>query len=527
MKIAIPKEQHRNENRVSLTPQGVGELVERGFEVCVEAGAGLNATLKDQDYVDAGATIGKTVGDTYAGADLVLKVHMPSTNNLTGTDEVALLPKGSVVISLVNPAQNSDGIKALSNREATLIALDCIPRITRAQKMDVLSSMANIAGYRAVIEASSHYGRFLGGQITAAGSTPPAKVLIVGAGVAGLAAAGAARSLGAEVRAFDVRAAAKEEVESLGASFLQVTIEESGEGSGGYAKTMSKEFIDAEMALFREQAKEVDIIITTALIPGKGAPRLILKDMIESMRAGSVLVDLAAEGGGNCELTIPGKKVVHNGVTILGYTDLTSRMPAHSSQFFGQNILHLLKEMGDGDSFSVDLDNEIIRQSIILHTGELMWPPPKVEAPPPPPSPTPKVVKSKPEVLPVAPSRGLLDRARSAGLSVVLIAGLIGAVGAVTPPEFVAHFTVFVLACFIGWQVVWSVSAALHTPLMSVTNAISGIILIGGLLQAGALGTDSLALLLGTIAVFFASINVVGGFLVTQRMLVMFRAEGE
>jgi NAD(P) transhydrogenase subunit alpha len=395
--------------------------------------------------------------------------------------------------------------------------MDQIPRITRAQKFDALSSMANIAGYRAVIEAASFFGRFFTGQMTAAGKIPPAKVLVIGAGVAGLAAVGAARGLGAIVRAFDTRAEAREQVQSMGAEFLEVSMQEDGAGTGGYGKVMSAAFIAEEMALFMRQAKEVDIIITTALIPGKPAPVLITEEMVNAMRPGSVVVDLAAENGGNCAVTHPGQVVVHHGVTIIGYLDLPSRLAPTASHMYGTNLAHLLADMGGAEKWSINLDDQVVRSSLVLKDGELLWPPPRVEPP--------MVTKAATVLTAVPPLKPAVASKKSKGaataIALVLAALLLAAVGAVAPKEFLSHFTVFVLACFVGWQVIWNVTPALHTPLMSVTNAISGIIIVGGLLQ---LNSDfgSPVTLIGTAAVLLATINIAGGFLVTQRMLRMF-----
>lgn len=424
---------------------------------------------------------------------------------------------------------------SLQARKITALAMDCVPRITRAQKVDSLSSMANIAGYRAVIEAANEFGSFFTGQFTAAGKVPPAKVLVIGAGVAGLSAIGAARGLGAIVRAFDTRESVRDQIKSLGGEFLTVEIEESGEGGGGYAKTMSKEFIDAEMALFREQAKEVDIVITTALIPGKPAPKLWLKDMVETMKPGSVVVDLAAEQGGNCEVTEPGARAVHSGVKILGYTDMPSRMANVASDLYGTNLGHLLDELGGAGSFSVDLENDIIRGAIVTHDGEVLWPPPPAPEPSPQAKPAPKPEpKSAPVVTPKAPEPAAAA-SEGGGFSGKALVGVAltalwlwlrfgssasDTVGE-TESEFLQHLTVFVLACFVGWQVVWSVTAALHTPLMSVTNAISGIIVVGGLVLANN-EVPQAAAIIGAIAILFATINIVGGFMVTRRMLRMF-----
>jgi len=399
-----------------------------------------------------------------------------------------------------------------------VLAMDQVPRITRAQKMDALSSMANIAGYRAVIEAASFYGRFFTGQMTAAGKVPPAKVLVIGAGVAGLAAIGAARGLGAIVRAFDTRSEVREQIHSMGAEFLEVDLKEEGAGSGGYAKVMSAEFIAAEMALFAEQAKDVDIIITTALVPGKAAPVLITEEMVSSMRKGSVVVDLAAEAGGNCAVTRPGEVVVQNGVTVIGYVDLPSRLAPTASQLYGSNLTHLLADMGGAKSWHVDLDDPVVRGALVLHEGKLYWPPPKAEPPPARPASPLKTPSVPVQAPPVAAPRSPLVTVLVAALGALLI----GLLGSVAPKEFVSHLTVFVLACFIGWQVVWNVTPALHTPLMSVTNAISGIILVGGMLQISG-PISSPVTLLSAAAVLLATINISGGFWVTTRMLRMFQ----
>lgn len=506
--IGVPKESLPSEQRVGATPESVKKLSTRGLVVHVQRGAGQAAGYSDQSYVDAGATIVESVWNY----DTIYKVRPPTL------DEVASLKEGAFIVSLMQPERNPGLVDALKAKKATALALERIPRVTRAQKMDVLSSQANLAGYRAVVEAASHLQGFMGPQVTAAGSTPPAKVLIIGAGVAGLAAVGAARALGAQVRAFDTRAAAREQVESLGAQFLEVKVKESGEGSGGYAKVMSPEFIAAEMALFKAQAKEVDVIITTALVPGTKAPTLVPRDVVEALKPGSVIVDMASEQGGNCELTKPGEVVVHNGVKILGFIDLASRMAATSSRFFAMNLVHLTGELGTGDTLSIPLENDVVRPALLLHQGEALPPLPAKE-----PSPAPVVAHlPPPDAKPAqtnvnAPNRNAWG-STVAGL--VLIGALFG-LGRFAPSDFLQHSTVFVLACFIGWQVIWSVTPALHTPLMSVTNAISGIIIVGGLLQVGD-GVD-LASVLGVLAVFFATINIAGGFLVTERMLKMFQ----
>jgi len=515
MKVGIPKEIHPGERRVAATPETASRLSKLGFEVLVESGAGLMASFDDVSYRTAGATIVDDTRALWSGADVVIKVQPPEQHTGLGVHEAELLRQNGTLISFLWPAKNQELIERLKAQKATALAMDQVPRITRAQKMDALSSMANIAGYRAVIEAASFYGRFFTGQITAAGKVPPAKVLVIGAGVAGLSAIGAARGLGAIVRAFDTRSEVREQVQSMGAEFLEVDIEEEGEGGGGYARVMSPAFIAAEMALFAEQAKNVDIIITTALIPGKLAPTLITEEMVSSMRPGSVIVDLAAEAGGNCALTRPGEVVNHRGVTIIGYMDLPSRLAPMASQLYGTNVAHLLADMGGAKSWHVDLEDAVVRGAIVVKNGELLWPAPKPAAPPPAPKAPPKAVLPSVHAPP--------KKASHAGV-IGLVAGCaaILAAGAVAPPAFVSHLTVFVLACFVGWQVVWNVTAALHTPLMSVTNAISGIIIVGGMLQLNGELTDPVTLI-GAAAVLLASINIAGGFLVTQRMLRMFR----
>jgi len=431
-------------------------------------------------------------------------------------EEAARLKAGQTLISFLWPAQNPELLQQLTDSGVTALAMDSVPRISRAQKMDALSSMANIAGYRAVVEAAQHFGRFFTGQITAAGKVPPAKVLVIGAGVAGLAAIGAAKSMGAIVRSFDTRPEVKEQIESMDAEFLMLDFEdEDGSGEGGYAKVMSDEFIKAEMALFAEQAKEVDIIITTALIPGRPAPRLVLADMVESMKDGSVIVDLAAEQGGNCELTEPGKVIEHNGVTIIGYTDMASRLATQSSQLYASNLRHLLTDMtpGKDGQIVVDMEDEAIRGATVCKDGKTTWPPPAPQLsvapakPKPAPAPAPVVEKKRSVAGPII---GMV----AAGLALL---GL----GAVAPASFMAHFTVFVLACFVGYMVIWNVTAALHTPLMSVTNAISSIIIIGALIQISS--DNEVIKWIAVATVLLTSINIAGGFAVTRRMLEMFR----
>lgn len=509
LKIAIPREIYPNECRVSATPDTAQKLQKLGFEVLVETGAGERANFDDRLYASIGCKIIQNREQLWQEGDIILKVRPPEDQ------EVALLTEDKTLISFIYPAQNPDLLAQLAEKKATVFAMDAVPRISRAQKLDALSSMANIAGYRAVIEAANNFGRFFTGQITAAGKVPPAKVLVIGAGVAGLAAIGAAKSLGAIVRAFDTRLVVKEQIESLGGEFLELEFAEDGSGEGGYAKTMSKEFIDAEMALFAEQAQEVDIIITTALIPGKPAPKLITEEMVKSMRQGSVIVDLAAQQGGNCEVTKPDEVYQYHGVTIIGLTDLPSRMASQSSQLYGTNLWHLLKDMGGNDQFTVNLEDEVIRGALVAHQGDVTFPPPKIAQP----SPTTPV---KPEAKIVDSSEKSQKKGIGGFVWLILgIASLIG-IGIGAPTSFLSHFTVFILACFVGWQVIWNVAPALHTPLMSVTNAISGIIIIGGMLQISG-DISSPTTILGAIAILVGTINICGGFLVTQRMLKMFR----
>ena len=530
MRIGIPKEIFEGECRVAATPDTAKRLQKLGFEVSVESGAGVAASFPDDAYREAGCTIVEQTAELWSSANIIAKVRPPAYNEATGQEEIDMLPEGGTLISFIWPADNEAMLDRLAARKITALGMDQVPRISRAQKLDALSSMANIAGYRAVVEAASRFPRFFTGQITAAGKVPPAKVMVIGAGVAGLAAIGAARGLGAIVRAFDTRAAVKEQVESMGAEFLELDYEEDGEGAGGYAKVMSKAFIEAEMALFLEQAKDVDIIITTALIPGKPAPKLILESHVRAMKPGSVIVDLAAERGGNCEVTKPGEAYEYEGVTIIGYTDLPSRLASTASQLYGTNIAHLLDDMGKAEGYKVDLEDEVVRGALVTHDGKVTWPPPK------PPEPSPQAVKKpavaqtdSPPVPAPAPKKkkksghGHGGDAEPANPIWLLVAGaaLLG-IGLGAPESFLSHFTVFVLAIFVGWQVIWNVAPALHTPLMSVTNAISGIIIIGGMLQVSGTEIDA-TVILGAAAILVATINIAGGFLVTQRMLQMFR----
>jgi len=520
MTIAVPREIHAGERRVAATPDTVAQLKKLGYEVAIERGAGVLAAFGDDAYRAAGATIIDDPHALWSSADIVIKVRPPSL------EEAERLRRGATLIGFVWPAQNPALLDMLAARDATVLAMDCVPRISRAQKLDALSSMANMAGYRAVIEAAQHFGRLFTGQITAAGKMPPAKVLVIGAGVAGLAAIGAARGLGAIVRAFDTRPEVGQQVESMGAEFLQVDIEEEGSGAGGYAKQMSAKFIEAEMALFAAQAKEVDIIITTALIPGRPAPRLITAQTAALMRAGSVIVDMAAEQGGNCELTRADEVVNVNGVTVVGYTDLPSRMATQSSQLYATNLRHLLTDLTpakDGE-LKLDLDDAVQRGTTVVHRGAVCWPPAQ-----PAPQPTPaRPADDAKKAAAVTPAQVAVDaaaQARRRGVvslaALALAAVALLALGAVAPPSFVGHLTVFVLAVFVGYQVVWNVTPSLHTPLMSVTNAISGIIVIGALLHPGS--SETLVSVLAGVALLVATINIAGGFLVTQRMLKMFQ----
>jgi H+-translocating NAD(P) transhydrogenase subunit alpha len=516
MRIGVPKEIHQGEKRVATTPPVVTQLKGLGFEVAVETGAGAGSSFDDDAYRAAGATVVDDASTLWSSSQLILKVRPPQP------EEVELLRAGQAVISFFWPAQRPELLEQIAARGATALAMDSVPRISRAQKMDALSSMANIAGYRAVIEAAQHFGRFFTGQITAAGRIPPARVLVIGAGVAGLAAIGTARSLGAVVRAFDTRLEVKEQVKSLNAEFLELDFKEEGAGAGGYAKVMSPEFIAAEMALFAKQATEVDIIITTALIPGKPAPKLITREMVASMKPGSVVVDLAAEQGGNCELTEPDSVVQHAGVTIIGYTDLPSRLAAQSSQLYATNLRHLLSDMTpakDGN-LVVDMEDEVVRGATVVKDGAITWPPPPPRLSAAPPKET-VITPSAPHAHHSRPRAAEATRKGGLAAAFVALIALFAALGVSAPASFMPHFLVFVLACFVGYMVVWNVTPALHTPLMSVTNAISSIIILGALLQIDS--THDWVAIMAAITVGITSVNIFGGFAVTQRMLGMFR----
>ncbi|MCW6031251.1 Re/Si-specific NAD(P)(+) transhydrogenase subunit alpha [Pantoea sp. JK] len=507
MLIGIPKERLANESRVAATPKTVEQLIKLGFSVTVEQSAGLRASFDDESFIAVGAIISNTQ-DVWQ-SDIVLKVNAPDDQ------EIELTRAGSTLVSFIWPAQNPALLEKLAARSVTVMAMDSVPRISRAQALDALSSMANIAGYRAIVEAAHEFGRFFTGQITAAGKVPPAKVMVIGAGVAGLAAIGAAGSLGAIVRAFDTRPEVKEQVQSMGAEFLELDFEEEAGSGDGYAKVMSEAFIKAEMELFAAQAKDVDIIVTTALIPGRPAPKLITAEMVASMKPGSVIVDLAAQTGGNCELTVADQvTLTPNGVKIIGYTDLPSRLPTQSSQLYGTNLVNLLKLLckEKNGEITVDFEDVVVRGVTVIRDGEVTWPAPPIQVSAAPKAQPAAQPLPKAEVKPVSPWRKYLLLA----LAVVLFACLAN----VAPADFLSHFTVFALSCVVGYYVVWNVSHALHTPLMAVTNAISGIIVVGAVLQMGHGGWVTI---LSFIAVLIASINIFGGFTVTQRMLKMFR----
>jgi H+-translocating NAD(P) transhydrogenase subunit alpha len=517
MKIGVPKEIHSGEKRVATTPEAAEQIIKLGFSVLLESGAGDSANISDEAYKEAGVEIVKDAKTLWKKADIVMKVRAPERHPELALDEIELLSKGGCLISFIWPAQNEGLMKQLAAKGATVLAMDSVPRISRAQKLDALSSMANIAGYRAIVEAAQHFGRFFTGQITAAGKIPPAKVLVIGAGVAGLAAIGAAKSMGAIVRSFDTRPEVKEQIESMDAEFLMLDFKEEGSGTGGYAKTMSKEFIEAEMALFAKQAMEVDIIVTTALIPGKPAPKLITEAMVISMKPGSVIVDLAAEQGGNCELTEKDKVIVKHDVTIIGYTNLPSRLANQSSQLYATNIRHLLTDLTPEKNgiINVNMDDEVIRGTTVIKEGKITWPPP------PPTLTVVPAAKTETAAALKTEKKSLLPEPVKQFLPLVLGGVILFGIGSVAPTAFMSHFTVFVLACFIGYQVIWSVTPSLHTPLMSVTNAISGIIVIGALVQISTPGF--FITVLAGLAILIASINIAGGFLVTRRMLEMFR----
>ncbi len=517
---------------MATVPEVVEKLIKLGFSVAVQSGAGAGANFDDDAYRAAGATVAATAAELWSGSDIVFKVRPPSS------DEVALMRDGGTLIGFVWPAQNPELMAQLAAKRATVLAIDSLPRtLSRAQKMDALTSMAGISGYRAVIEAAHAFGRFLNGQVTAAGKVPPAKVFIAGAGVAGLAAIGTAASLGAIVRANDTRAEVADQVKSLGGEFVKVDYEEEGSGGGGYAKVMSEGFQQAQRAMYAQQARDADIIITTALIPGKPAPKLITAEMVQSMKPGSVIVDMAAEQGGNCELTVPGEAVVRHGVTIVGYTDLASRLSRQSSTLYATNLLRVIEELcktKDG-TINVDFDDDAIRGLTVIKEGNVTWPPPPIKQA----AVAPKPQAAAPAVAAAAKSKGhghgSGEPMSAKALAIVFAIGALAflLVGQYAPASFLSHFTVFVLACFVGYMVIWNVTPSLHTPLMSVTNAISSIIAIGALVQvapplgelAGSAGDRPSGLILGLAvgALTLTAVNMFGGFAVTRRMLAMFR----
>ncbi len=522
--IGVPLETAAGEKRVATVPEVVEKLIKLGFRVAVQSGAGEAANFSDDAYRAAGAEV---VSEVWDKADIVFKVRAPSL------DEIRLMRDGAALVGFIWPAQNPQLMQALAAKKLTVLAMDSVPRISRAQKLDALSSMANIAGYRAIIEAAHHFGRFFTGQITAAGKVPPAKVFVIGAGVAGLAAIGAASGLGAIVRANDTRPEVADQVKSMGAEFVGVDYREEGSGVGGYAKVMSEGFQKAQAAVFARQAMDVDIIVTTALIPGKPAPKLITAGMVQTMKPGSVIVDLAAEQGGNCELTEPGRVVVKHGVTLIGYTDLPSRLARQSSTLYSTNLLRLTEELCKAKDgvIRVDMEDEVIRGTTVIKDGAITWPPPAPKLSAAAPASAKSAAVAKPAA--VAP-KGHGEAKAPASARATAIVFLLGAIlfwfiGANAPAAFLGHFTVFVLACFVGYMVIWNVTPALHTPLMSVTNAISSIIAIGALVQVAppldGSGERPAAWIVGLAlaSIALVAINMFGGFAVTQRMLQMFR----
>ncbi|VWD46416.1 Re/Si-specific NAD(P)(+) transhydrogenase subunit alpha [Burkholderia contaminans] len=525
--IGVPLETAHEERRVATVPDVVEKLIKLGFSVAVQSGAGTGANFSDDDYRTAGAEVVPTAADLWGRSDIVLKVRPPSS------DEVALMREGGTLIGFVWPAQNPELMQQLAAKRATVLAIDSLPRtLSRAQKMDALTSMAGVSGYRAVIEAAHAFGRYFNGQITAAGKVPPAKVFVAGAGVAGLAAIGTAAGLGAIVRANDTRAEVADQVKSLGGEFVKVDYEEEGSGGGGYAKVMSEGFQQAQRAMYAQQAKEADIIITTALIPGKPAPKLITAEMVQSMKPGSVIVDMAGEQGGNCELTVPGEAVVRHGVTIVGYTDLASRLARQSSTLYATNLLRVVEELckGKDGTINVDFSDDAIRGLTVIKEGNVTWPPPPIQQPAAAPKPaTPPVAATAPKGHGHGSGAPMSAKSLAVTFAVGALAFLL--VGQFAPATFLAHFTVFVLACFVGYMVIWNVTPSLHTPLMSVTNAISSIIAIGALVQVApplgdaAAGGRPSGLILGLAvgALTLTAVNMFGGFAVTRRMLAMFR----
>ncbi|HTH94058.1 MAG TPA: Re/Si-specific NAD(P)(+) transhydrogenase subunit alpha [Rhodocyclaceae bacterium] len=527
--IGVPRETFAGETRVATVPEVVQKLIKQGYQIVVESGAGNLSNISDDEYRAAGAEILGSAAEVWSKADIVFKLRGPNA------DEVKLLKDGSTLVSYIWPAQNPQLMEQLAAKKVNVLAMDSVPRISRAQKMDALSSQANIAGYRAVIEAANAFGRFFTGQITAAGKVPPAKVFVIGAGVAGLAAIGTAANLGAIVRANDTRKEVADQIISMGGEFVAVDYEEDGAGTGGYAKVMSEGFQKAQRETFAQQAKEVDVIITTALIPGKPAPKLITADMVKSMKPGSVIVDLAAEQGGNCELTVPGEVSVQHGVTIIGYKDLPTRLAKTASTLYATNLFRLSEDLiktksvdpaGEGAAaIKMNMEDEVVRGTTVIDQGNVTWPPPPPKMAPPAP---PKPAAPAPAAHGHGPSTEVSSPA-SVAIKFAVAAFLFYLIGTGAPTAFLGHFTVFVLGCFIGYMVVWNVTPALHTPLMSVTNAISSIIVIGALVQVappladGITRPELLIKVMAALAIALTAINMFGGFAVTRRMLVMFR----
>lgn len=520
MRIGSPKEVMPGEARVAMTPDSAIQLQKLGYECFIESGAGLEARFSDADYQAAGVTVVDSAEALFQSVDVIAKVRPPLE------DEVSRLSKGQTLVGFFNPAGNETLLELAKSRQANVIAMEMVPRISRAQKMDALSSMANIAGYRAVIEAGNHFGRFFTGQVTAAGKVPPAKVLVIGAGVAGLAAIGTAQSLGAIVRAFDVRPEVAEQIESMGAEFLFLDFEDAQDGAatGGYAAPSSPEFREKQLALFLEQAPEIDIVITTALIPNCEAPELWTQDMVEAMKPGSVIVDLAAEKGGNCKLTVADQKVVtDNGVTIIGYTDFPSRMAAQASTLYATNVRHMMTDLTpekDGQLVH-NMEDDVIRSSTVTFEGEITFPPPPLKVQAIASKATPKQPEKTPEEKAAEEAQAMAKAGRQQTQLLVIGAALMALIGLYAPTEFMQHFIVFVLAVFVGFQVIWGVAHSLHTPLMAITNAISGIIIVGAILQVDS--SIPIVAILAGISVLIATINIVGGFMVTRRMLQMFK----
>lgn len=520
MRIGSPKEVMPGEARVAMTPDSAIQLQKLGYECFIESGAGIEARFSDTDYRAAGVTVLDSSEALFQSVDVVAKVRPPLEN------EVNRLSKGQTLVGFFNPAGNDTLLELASSRQANVIAMEMVPRISRAQKMDALSSMANIAGYRAVIEASNHFGRFFTGQVTAAGKVPPAKVLIIGAGVAGLAAIGTAQSLGAIVRAFDVRPEVAEQIQSMGAEFLFLDFEDSQDGAatGGYAAPSSPEFREKQLALFLEQAPEIDIVITTALIPNREAPELWTQEMLAAMKPGSVIVDLAAEKGGNCKLTVADQKVLtDNGVTIIGYTDFPSRMAAQASTLYATNVRHMITDLTpekDGQLVH-NMEDDVIRSSTVTFEGEITFPPPPLKVQAIASNATPKQPEKTPEEKAAEEAQAIAKAGHQQTRLLVIGGALMALIGLYAPTEFMQHFIVFVLAVFVGFQVIWGVAHSLHTPLMAITNAISGIIIVGAILQVDS--SIPIVAILAGISVLIATINIVGGFMVTRRMLQMFK----